>query len=114
MSFLSTDLNTFETLMVRTMGFQRSVVDNEVCWTTNVPRTPYVIQVRSGFDVDGNSLPPPLLGIRLYLLDSRTLESIVPFVRIRRTQHALRNVREKVGLLWRQALDIHKGKVVRR
>lgn len=115
MSLFSTDLATFETLMVRTMGFRRTlIVNGEVAWETDVPRTPYVIQVRSGFDANGRTLPPPTLGIRIYLLDSRTMESVVPFIRVRRTQHALRNVREKVGHLWRIALETHKGKVVRR
>ena len=96
--------------MVTTMGFQEFMRANgEIFWQTSIPRTPYSIQVRSGMREDNSFLPTPDIGIRLYLVETISLAPVVPLVRVRRTEHALRNVREKVGVLWKTAQNVQHG-----
>ena len=115
MKNFSDNVETFGKLMTRTMGFQEFQRDNgEVIWQISVSRTPYSIQVRSGMRADNSYLPTPDIGIRIYLIDTVTQAVIVPIVRVRRTQYALRNVRERIGHLWRTALQQNSNKIVRR
>lgn len=109
MKSFSNDIKAFRNLMVHTMRFQEFQRGNgEICWQTSIPRTPFSVQVRSGMRDDNTYTPAPDLGIRLYLIDTVTFASIAPIVRVRRTEQALRKVREKVGVLWKIGLNLNK------
>ncbi|MNR94432.1 hypothetical protein D3C71_899270 [compost metagenome] len=112
MKSFSDNVHAFGHLMVQTMGFQEFQRDatGEVYWQTSIPRTPYSIQVRSGMKPDNTYTPAPDIGIRVYLIDTVTHASIVPHIRVRRTEHSLRNVREKVGILWKYAASLQAKK----
>ncbi len=110
MKNFSDNICAFGNLMVRTMGFQEFERENgEIYWQTSITRTPYSIQVRSGMRRDNSYTPAPDIGIRVYLIDTLTSASIVPYIRVRRTEHSLRNVREKVGVLWKYAVEKHRN-----
>ncbi len=114
MKRFSDNISVFRNLMVNTMRFQEFTRHNdEICWQQSVPRTPYSIQVRSGMRADNTHTPAPDIGIRLYLVDTITLDSVVPLIRVRRTEHSLRNVREKIGFLFKLALNLAYGKSTR-
>lgn len=93
---------------MRFQEFERP--NGEIYWQTSIPRTPYSIQVRSGMLADNTYTPAPDLGIRIYLIDTISLAPVAPVIRIRRTQHSLRNISEKVGYLWKEAISMNSGK----
>ena len=103
------NIAVFGNLMVETMGFQEFCRDEtgEVFWQTSITGTKLAIQVRSGMRGDNSYTPAPDIGIRLYLIDLTTQAAVIPVVRVRRTEHSLRNVREKVGMLWKLALSMN-------
>lgn len=87
--------------MVERLGFHQYLRENdEVCWRYAIPKTIFVIHVRSGMKSDGSHMPPPDIGIRIYLMDLTNIPQI-PVIRVRRTQHSLRNV-------WREVNKLHK------
>lgn len=112
MKHFADNIAVFRNLMVCTMRFQefRRESNGEVFWQTSIPHTGLSIQVRSGMRGDGSYTPAPDIGIRLYLVDTVTLGAVAPVVRVRRTEHSLRKVREKVGVLWKLALELNKPK----
>jgi hypothetical protein len=87
--------------MVNRLGFHEYVRSSgEVCWRFSIPKTVFVIHVRSGMRADGSQTPVPDIGIRIYLMDITDVP-LKPVVRVRRTQHSLRNT-------WREVNTLHK------
>lgn len=90
--------------MCEVLGFIRfeSQTHDEVYWQHTIPHTTIAIRVMSGLSASGEILTREHMGIRIYLMDLITNSQIEKPMRVRRTRDSLRNIRERVGILWRK------------
>lgn len=104
--FMSIHEEAFRRLLETAMGFQQNIAlsKQELVWERTIPGTHYGVRVLSSVR-EGVTAARGSTAIRVCLVDFADGRMIRKPVRINRAQHALPNLRQRVGELWRWVLD---------